>query len=303
MKVVSKIINIAYSLGSVFVSNISKVIPVVNINLKSQSAVSVLTKSIFAKAASKTINVAQISKLIQVSSFSFREPFYFSATTFTRKFDVGNGGFSIPLNIEQIESQYGSEKGQILNYNTTYDFIHFVKNNFYSDLEATTPLLENISDYISVIKNYKGDAYLPQFNYNGIGFLSHGQGYQITVVKPFYMKIKGSQYESIEKFNDFKWQIKDGDFADNNNYRWHYIGIPSIVSKNTEQFFSEFIKDDETFPLLVSGYEVSSYRLLILKDINGNTSLPHFNYFNVDTLEPGEYYTMKVNFMPEANIY
>ena len=35
------------------------------------------------------------------------------------------------------------------------------------------------SDFIVIIKDYLGAAYLPEFNFNGIGDLNPGQGYQI----------------------------------------------------------------------------------------------------------------------------
>ena len=34
-----------------------------------------------------------------------------------------------------------------------------------------------INDHIIIIKNYAGLAYLPTFNYNGIGNMDPGQGY------------------------------------------------------------------------------------------------------------------------------
>ena len=39
----------------------------------------------------------------------------------------------------------------------------------------------SIDDKISLVKNNYGAVYLPEFNFNGIGFLESGQGYQIKM--------------------------------------------------------------------------------------------------------------------------
>ena len=47
--------------------------------------------------------------------------------------------------------------------------------------EYLTELVESIIDVIIIIKNNAGDAYLPEYNYNGIGNLNGGYGYQIKI--------------------------------------------------------------------------------------------------------------------------
>ena len=42
-------------------------------------------------------------------------------------------------------------------------------------------LFEVISDEIELVKDYLGNAYLPNWNFNGIGDLVAGQGYQIKM--------------------------------------------------------------------------------------------------------------------------
>ncbi|MCS5622868.1 MAG: hypothetical protein NZ735_02815, partial [Candidatus Marinimicrobia bacterium] len=43
-----------------------------------------------------------------------------------------------------------------------------------------------IIDKILIVKNGIGDAYLPEWGFNGIGDLQRGYGYQIKVTDPIY---------------------------------------------------------------------------------------------------------------------
>ena len=42
---------------------------------------------------------------------------------------------------------------------------------------------EPIIDHIIIVKDYAGNAYLPEWNYNGMGNLNYSVGYQIKVVQ------------------------------------------------------------------------------------------------------------------------
>jgi protocatechuate 3,4-dioxygenase beta subunit len=55
----------------------------------------------------------------------------------------------------------------------------------------------NYIDYIIIIKDYQGSAYLPEWNYNGIGDLTPGFGYQIKVA------------EAVEDFSLCDWYVND----------------------------------------------------------------------------------------------
>jgi len=52
--------------------------------------------------------------------------------------------------------------------------------------ESASIVLQDIisSDNLLIAKDYMGSAYLPQFNFNGIGSMNPGQGYQIKVIIP-----------------------------------------------------------------------------------------------------------------------
>ena len=51
--------------------------------------------------------------------------------------------------------------------------------NVPADTEA---VFNQITDYVTIVKNNLGDAYLPEFNYNGIGDLEPGNGYLVKMI-------------------------------------------------------------------------------------------------------------------------
>jgi hypothetical protein len=62
----------------------------------------------------------------------------------------------------------------------------------------------SIDDKISLVKNNNGAVYLPEFNFNGIGFLESGQGYQIKM-NEFVMGFsfcQSVQYPTLEGCTD-----------------------------------------------------------------------------------------------------
>ena len=60
-----------------------------------------------------------------------------------------------------------------------------------------TEVLIDYADYIVIVKNNNGVAYLPEWNFNGIGALSPGYGYQIKVT------------QSIDDFSLCGWYFED----------------------------------------------------------------------------------------------
>ena len=73
------------------------------------------------------------------------------------------------------------------NPNITIDFvigwniIGYVNNT----PQDATLLFESASEYITIVKNNTGDVYYPEFNFNGLGDLIPGQGYQVKTSEAF----------------------------------------------------------------------------------------------------------------------
>ena len=60
-----------------------------------------------------------------------------------------------------------------------------------------TEVLSEYADHVVIVKDNNGLAYLPEWNFNGIGTLSPGYGYQIKVS------------ESIDDFSLCSWYFTD----------------------------------------------------------------------------------------------
>ena len=60
-----------------------------------------------------------------------------------------------------------------LSFNTGWNLFGYLRDSSADLVETVMP----INDHIIIIKNYAGLAYLPTFNYNGIGNMDPGQGY------------------------------------------------------------------------------------------------------------------------------
>ena len=63
------------------------------------------------------------------------------------------------------------------------------------DIEQdVTATLQDIVDYVLIVKNNNADVYWPEFGFNGIGNFIPGQGYQIKVTED----IPSYQYPNVE---------------------------------------------------------------------------------------------------------
>ena len=52
-------------------------------------------------------------------------------------------------------------------------------------------VLLSIVDNVEIIKDYEGTAYIPEYDFNGIGTLSIGQGYQSKLYAPSSIYVCG----------------------------------------------------------------------------------------------------------------
>ena len=61
-------------------------------------------------------------------------------------------------------------------------------------------VLEDVSDAIVIVKNYLGNAYLPAWNFNGIGDFEAGQGYQLKASSAFDLQYisNSSEYRTAD---------------------------------------------------------------------------------------------------------
>jgi len=135
------------------------------------------------------------------------------------------------------------------------------------------PANANFSSFVSpvqssviIAKDFEGNAYLPEWNFNGIGDLSVGQGYQIKTSVASVFDVYGVQVQAQNVLLSFL----DG---------WNLIA---------------YLRVDPALADLVFATLVASDQLVIVKDYLGNAFLPNWGFNGIGELEAGRGYQLKV---------
>lgn len=127
-------------------------------------------------------------------------------------------------------------------------------------------ILSTIVDGVIIVKNFNGDAFLKEWNFDGIGDLLVGQGYQIKTSSQIYLKVVGD-YALPE---DHPISLSPG---------WNLIGYLKEESSNTAAVFSEIS---------------ASENLVIVKDYKGSAYLPELGFNGIGEMHPGQGYQLKI---------
>ena len=142
-------------------------------------------------------------------------------------------------------------------------------------------VLTPINDKVIIVKNSSGNAYLPDWDYNGIGDRQVGQGYYIKTNQSTSLEICG-EYQLPEE-NSIEL-----------NAGWNIIGYLRLEPANIADVFGEITDNDN---------------LIVAKDYTGNAYLPEWNYNGIGDIIPGEGYQIKVvvsdslHFLPNYQDY
>ena len=172
--------------------------------------------------------------------------------------------------------------------NGNYDLVDFMKNHVYKTAESTIPLYyENQNEWndtMIIAKNNSGYAWLPEFNFNGIGNLVQFEGYQFKSgnESTVYLKYSGNIiFDSVNNTTDIQYTTTSGTAQNGNSLAngWNLISHPSLEPVNCVSFFQ---------PFLDAGI------LLIVKNYNGFTFLPQWNFNGIGNMIPGEAYLFKI---------
>tara|TARA_B100001093_G_scaffold433787_1_gene430925 strand:- start:195 stop:653 length:459 start_codon:yes stop_codon:yes gene_type:complete len=127
-------------------------------------------------------------------------------------------------------------------------------------------ILSTIVDDVIIAKDYLGAAFLPEFNFNGIGELTVGWGYQLKMENERSLIIGG-----------------DYAFPENNPVElsagWNLIGYLRTESALTNQILSDF---------------VDAGNLIIVKDYLGAAYLPEYDFNGIGNMLPGYGYQIKL---------
>ena len=128
-------------------------------------------------------------------------------------------------------------------------------------------VLEELDDNIIIVKNNNGEAYLPEWNYNGIGNQINGQGYSIKLYNAETIDICGTYL--LPELNPIGLDAG-----------WNTIAYLRSGPANIQMVMESIIESDN---------------LIIIKDYNGNPYLPEWNYNGIGDMMPGQGYHLKVS--------
>lgn len=179
--------------------------------------------------------------------------------------DVASGeGGDIPIEVVGVNSDCGNELATqtielAAGWNMISTYIVPESLNFIDFVGA-------IQTSVIIAKDYAGNAYLPDWDYNGIGNLDNLQGYQIKLSTGQELVVEGVQL-----------------MPEN-------TPVPLVQGWN----IISYIRSSEADASLVFAPLVSSGNMVIAKDYAGNAFLPDWNFNGIGTLKPGQGYQVKV---------
>ena len=134
-------------------------------------------------------------------------------------------------------------------------------------IDSFDEVLLPIVDNIEIIKDFEGTAYIPDYDFNGIGTLSIGQGYQSKLYAPSSIDVCG-EYASPEFTPIY---LAEG---------WNMIG---------------YLRLDPAPADLVLQQIASDGNLVIAKDYLGLAYLPEWNFNAIGDMQPTQGYQLKVS--------
>ena len=134
------------------------------------------------------------------------------------------------------------------------------------DMDITS-VLAPINEYVVIAKDNLGNAYLPEWDFNNIGDMTIGHGYQLKLL----------QEGSIEICGDYAFP-EDNPIA--LNAGWNMIGYLRLEAAPADIVFASIS---------------ASGNLVIAKDYQGLAYLPEWNFNGIGDMVPGQGYQLKTN--------
>ena len=170
--------------------------------------------------------------------------------------DVQSGLFV--LNVEYLESQE-------IPVNSGWNLIStFIKND---TLTAASFIGENANNTI-IMKDNTGQAFIPSWNFDGIGELNYGEGYQIKADNSIILDISGYYLPN------FSLSLDEG---------WNMIAFLNKVEQSVNEVLINCQQD-----------------VIIVKNYLGEAYLPQWEFNAIGNMIPGQGYQIKMNTLSEV---
>ena len=187
--------------------------------------------------------------------------YYFKATALNGK--VINRPMVAPEGGYRFTINYSFPSSQNIQLNNGWNLISSYLNPNQSIEEVFSSIVENIT----IVKNNDGIAYLPEWNFNGIGMFNSLEGYFVKTTLNTALNIDGTFV--IPEDNPI--YLSNG---------WSAISYLRTEEVSAELVFSEIVDDNN---------------LVIVKNHLGQAYLPDWNFNGIGNLIPGQGYQIKVN--------
>ena len=128
-------------------------------------------------------------------------------------------------------------------------------------------LFNPILDDLVIVKDYLGNAYLPEWNFNGVGNAQIGHGYYVKTTVFTSLTFYGAYLTPEEN----PITISSG---------WNIIGYLRTTPSALDEIFESLVASDF---------------IVIIKDYLGAAYLPEFNFNGIGDLNPGQGYQIKTS--------
>ena len=170
--------------------------------------------------------------------------------------------YNANANIDDGSCEYTAFGGQAIDLNQGWNLIstYIIPTN--PDLEV---VLNEVVEEIVLVKDYIGNAYLPNWNFNAIGNISNHEGYQVKASENCSFTVEG---EIIAPQNTTV-PVQEG---------WNII---SYLRQNNAN--AELVLEDV------------SDAIVIVKNYLGNAYLPAWNFNGIGDFEAGQGYQLKAS--------
>jgi|GEM_PF-984729 hypothetical protein len=125
-------------------------------------------------------------------------------------------------------------------------------------------IVSDIVGEVVIVKDYTGLAYLPEWDFNGIGDVLIGQGYQIKLNNAASIVVEGTYMLPEEN----PITLTEG---------WNILGVMRLENSPVESVFADFVD-----------------QVVIVKNSEGMAYLPDWGFSGFESIEPGQGYQVKM---------
>tara|TARA_R100000734_G_C3306481_1_gene96990 strand:+ start:414 stop:1352 length:939 start_codon:yes stop_codon:yes gene_type:complete len=242
--------------------------------------------------------------------------------SYTYNWPAGWFFFSLPLDIATIETiEYNGTTLNITDadrtmqyhgynqfggtYKTTSASTHqtYVDTGTYTCFAEKSIALDKFLELLAndgkviIAKDYLGAAYLPEFNFNGVGLLDPNWGYQLKLTHPCTMTITGKPYFTADENSN---TITFGRIIYATS-GWSLLSFPMINfdPENTSlQTGTDMFVPGEDF----LEAQTAAGSLIIAKDFLGAAYLPQWNFNGIGNFFSGEAYQVKLQNINQVHL-